>query len=273
MESSAERRGALLKLPGLGVFRRVPTGTASLGNEGVVRDWDGGSFAEHAANGPRRIVQFRRSIAMLETPVTVAAFCALGADVGVLHQPVFVLPESRSISDGWTARPFAAVNARDELPVVGVTWDDAVAFCVTASDRFRCRVRLPTELEWEYAARAGASSVYAWGDEVHLGLDYAWSDRNSGGVVQPVGLLRSNAWGLFDMAGNVWEWCANRFDWRAEGDRRDQRSIRGGSACHHATAGRSAHRFGMRASQRNAFLGFRCVVELDTLHHDEEPTW
>jgi formylglycine-generating enzyme required for sulfatase activity len=247
----------------LGLFREIPLGSVVIGNEGLVRDWDGGSFDEHAANGPRRTARLDRSIAMLETPVTVAAFRMMGFAQCLRDERVFVLPRSRSISDRWEVRAFDLVNNRDELPVVGVTWDDANAFCVAASARFGRLVRLPTEIEWEFAARAGASSVYAWGDDVRDGIRYAWSDRNSESVVQPVAKLLPNAWGLFDMAGNVWEWCSNRFDPHAVSDRKFERAIRGGSACHHATAGRCAHRFGMRVSQRNAFLGFRCVIELD----------
>lgn len=264
MTSNAELQRTVVCLSGLGSFREIPLGVVMIGNEGLVRDWDGGSFAEHTANGPRRTAKLDQPIAILETPVTVGAFRAFGLEERLRDERVFVLPNSRLICDPWDVRAFGAVNARDELPIVGVTWDEASAFCVAASERYRCRVRLPTEVEWEYAARANASTVYAWGDDVRDGVRYAWSDRNSESAVQPVGRLQPNAWGLFDMAGNVWEWCSNRFDPRAEGDRAHLRTIRGGSACHHATAGRCAHRFGMNIKQRNLFLGFRCVIELNT---------
>ena len=177
------------------------------------------------------------------------------------NRPVFCLGPGGSINEPWVTRPFGEVNRRDDDPVVGVTWDEAAHFCRALSDRLGRRVRLPTEVEWEFAARAGSRSLYFWGDDVRDGGEFAWTDRNSGMQVQPIRTRRPNAWGLFDMAGNVWEWCADAFRSDVAGEGVVRRSIRGASSCHHATATRSAHRFGRPASERNAFLGFRCVIE------------
>jgi formylglycine-generating enzyme required for sulfatase activity len=254
------------EVPGLGEFSVIPSGVGVLGNEGLVRGWDGELYDEYPTNGPRRCVQFESTVAMLSTPVTVAMFNELLAGRRVADEPVYTLPACQSIDAIWQLRAFSEVNARADLPVVGVTWDDAVAFCEAASARLGRRIRLPTEREWEIAARAGSSSVYFWGDDVRASVDYAWSDRNSGMNVQPVARLLPNRWGLYDMAGNVWEWCIDLFDpTDSQGLRR---AIRGGSACHHATATRCAHRFGMNPSQRNAFLGFRCVIELSGDIHE-----
>jgi formylglycine-generating enzyme required for sulfatase activity len=97
----------------------------------------------------------------------------------------------------------------DEHPVMNVGLNDARAFCEWATKKTGRNVRLPTEAEWEYACRAGTRSRFTFGDsEANVG-DYAWTAANSGFQTQPVGQKRPNFWGLYDMYGNVSEWCSD----------------------------------------------------------------
>jgi len=105
------------------------------------------------------------------------------------------------------------VSNRDDYPVTFVTWHDANAFCEWASRHTGRSIRLPTEAEWEYAARAGTTTRYSFGDDIAELKDYAWYRGNTGGdahQARPVGRLKPNPWGLYDIHGNVAEWC---FDW------------------------------------------------------------
>ena len=111
----------------------------------------------------------------------------------------------------------------DKNPVEQVRWSDAVRYCNKRSDleglqrcydlqTWQCNFaangyRLPTEAEWEYACRAGAATAYFFGSTPGKLGDYAWFEKNSAGRPHPVGQKKPNSWGLYDICGNVWEWC------------------------------------------------------------------
>jgi formylglycine-generating enzyme required for sulfatase activity len=100
----------------------------------------------------------------------------------------------------------------DQLPVDGASYDDAAEFCRLLSRRTGQRFRLPTDAEWEFACRAGTSSMTAAGGDASRINQCAWNGSNAGGTTHPVGTLRPNAWGLYDMVGNLWEWVSDYYD-------------------------------------------------------------
>jgi formylglycine-generating enzyme required for sulfatase activity len=96
--------------------------------------------------------------------------------------------------------------AGDDYPVVFVSWRNARAFCQWAGG-----LDLPTEAQWEYACRAGTTTLYCFGDDPKDIDKYAWTIFNSNASTQPVAQFRPNPWGLYDMHGNVWEWCLDDY--------------------------------------------------------------
>jgi formylglycine-generating enzyme required for sulfatase activity len=161
----------------------------------------------------------------------------------------------------------------DDCPVEQVSWKEAVSFCEKLSslsaERAAGRVyRLPTEAEWEYACRAGTTTAYSFGDDDSLLGDFAWFEDNADDRIHPVGQKRSNAWGLYDMHGNVWEWCSDWYGDYPDGAVSDpqgpssgeNRVRRGGGWSYSAGYCRSAFRGRGGPSGRNRNLGLRLAL-------------
>jgi len=158
--------------------------------------------------------------------------------------------------------------SRDEAkryPVERVIWDEARLFCRTLSKKTGKKLGLPSEAQWEYACRAGMEGDYI-GD-----LDaMAWRQYSSEESSHPVGMKQPNAWGLYDMLGLVWEWCADKWHWDYEGAPTDGsawssggdllRVRRGGSYETPALHCRPAYRRSIRSDIRSMYLGFRLVM-------------
>jgi formylglycine-generating enzyme required for sulfatase activity len=168
-------------------------------------------------------------------------------------------------------------NENADLPVENVSRGDAVKFCKKLSDlpeekKAGREYRLPTEAEWEYACRAGSKTAYSFDDEEGLLPEYGWFNRNSSDRTHTVGLLEPNAWGLYDMHGNVWEWCSDRFGEYPKGAVCDPtgpkvgsyRVNRGGSWNDVAAFCRSALRDGNDPSYRSHNRGFRLALSSST---------
>jgi formylglycine-generating enzyme required for sulfatase activity len=160
-----------------------------------------------------------------------------------------------------------------EHPVDRVSWHDAQRFIKKLNALDLGRFRLPTEAEWEYACRANTQTRYHWGTDtsdwqVH---DYAWAFPLAEGRSHPVGQKKPNAWGLYDMSGNVWEWCQ---DWRSERYSPDdtldpkgaaegkKKVYRGGSWFNKPATLRSANRNGHPPNERQPNTGLRLVLEI-----------
>jgi len=155
-------------------------------------------------------------------------------------------------------------------PVENVSWDDVAQFCKKLSEKTRQAVRLPTEAEWEYACRAGTQTASSFGDDPFALGDYAWWDGNSDKTTHPVGQKKPNAWGLYDMHGNVCEWCADWYGDYPNGAVKDPqgpasgtyRVLRGGCLLTTPSVDRSALRVLDPPSKRTAIYGFRVVVSV-----------
>lgn len=185
----------------------IPAGTFLMGS---LEDEPGRAPAE----GPRHRVAIA-SFALARYDVTVAEWRRF---VTATRRPVAHgcewagFPRDQSARASWRDLGFAQA---DNHPVVCVSWKDAQAYVDWLSKRTRKHYRLPTEAEWEYAARAGAATVYPWGDEAshdraNYGAEQCCSERASGAdtwlYTSPVGSFPPNAFGLYDMQGNAWQW-------------------------------------------------------------------
>ena len=176
---------------------------------------------------------------------------------------------------GWNPSSFTGDPSR---PVESVTWFEAAAYCTARTQQERqagrippgTKYRLPTEAEWEYACRAWTSTRFSYGDDPGgmSASEYVWNVANSAGATQPVGQKLPNVWGLYDMHGNVWEWCE---DWWGEyrGDSvidphgpptGTSRVIRGGDWSLEASACRSACRYRAAIDHWSNCIGFRVVL-------------
>jgi formylglycine-generating enzyme required for sulfatase activity len=170
---------------------------------------------------------------------------------------------------------FQGDNLREDNanhPVEQVSWEDAVDFCKKLSDlpeeKKAGRIyHLPTEAQWEHACRAGSKTAYSFGEGSKSLGDYAWFDQNSNRQTHPVGEKKANAWGLYDMHGNVWEWCSDWYGQYPKGAVSDPvgtrdgspRVFRGGSWYDHFEYCRSARRLGYFPSGRDDF-GLRVAL-------------
>ncbi len=192
-----------------------------------------------------------------ETPhrVTLTRAFRIAATEVTAQQWIAVMPPNRSPQPG------------EDRPVASVSWTEAQEFCSELSRKEGRTYRLPTEAEWEYACRAGASSTTAAGTD----LAAAWYSENSEGTTHPVALRAPNAWGLFDMLGNVAEWTTDVYGPYPRDDVKDPagpatgstKVVRGGSWRSFPPALRCAARVGTPESYQLPHLGLRVVQVIE----------
>jgi formylglycine-generating enzyme required for sulfatase activity len=200
----------------------IPAGSFMMGSRG-----DSAAYPDEISH----VVHLTKPFHISATLVTRAQFAAFVADTN------YQTDAERSGGDVWTGIQIERVQTAswrspgfiqtDDHPVVLVSWNDATAFCAWLSRREHLTYRLPTEAEWEYACKAGTTTAYPWGDDPSAGGGwanvadlsgkeaYGWGEGfefNDGYIfTSPVAHFRPNNWQLYDMIGNVWEWCADGY--------------------------------------------------------------
>ena len=157
-------------------------------------------------------------------------------------------------TEPWKDQPYAMEG--DDYPAVYVSWEDAATFCKKLSDKEGKVYRLPTEVEWEYACRAGTTTAYHFGNDASDLDKYAWFYKNTRvfgeNYAHRVGQKRPNQFGLYDMHGNVWEWCQ---DWYDENEK--YRVLRGGSWSDYSVFCSAWCRDCITPGSRSGSIGFR----------------
>ncbi len=129
--------------------------------------------------------------------VTVSSFWLSKHEITFAQYDLFSANKDKPDDSGW---------GRGNRPVTNVTWDNAQEYAKWLSEKTGAKFRLPSEAEWEYAARAGSKTKYSWGNTISCGnADYNYGECSAWGT-SPVGLFKPNGFGLYDMSGNAWEW-------------------------------------------------------------------
>lgn len=224
-------------------FVILPIGTFSMGGDPVAEQADENETPKHK-------VTFKKPIALGKFAVTQAQW-----------QEIMDSNPSRFIGN--------------DHPVESVSHGDACEYIARLNQRENTTVYgLPTEAQWEYAARAGSQSIYCFGPDRSRLAEYAWYKKNSDRATHPVGILTPNDWGLFDMHGNVHEWCGDWFDRNyyakapvkdpAGPDKGLARSLRGGDWGSQDWYCRCAIRSLSSPNRQSPRVGFRVVMQITT---------
>lgn len=239
-------------------FVRIPAGNFMMGSSESDRE-------ASASEKPRHPVTISRPFCLARFELTQAQWEAvMGGN-----------PYTLSRSNPYYNLPGMAARITKPAHPATVSWNDAQDFIRRLNEKEAVAFyRLPTEAEWEYAARAGTATAYSFGDDASQLGRHAWHGENfATGGTHPVGQKPANPWGLHDIHGNVWEWVQDRYDpdyyaSSPPGDPQgpssgNQRVVRGGSWHSTGDGWRSAFRRGYEADYRGISIGLRLVREID----------
>ena len=199
---------------------------------------------------PQHKVRITKPYEIAACEVTVKQFRAFVGEVEYRTEA-----EKAGLDNNWQNPGF---EQTDEHPVAWVSWNDTQAFCDWLGENEGRLYRLPTEAEWEFACRSGSTTRWFCGDTEAQLENFAWFARNGGDGTKPSGQKQANVWGLFDMCGNVWEWCSDQYasyDIQVINSR--DRVLRGGAFDNPPCYLRSSDRRQFRASESGFNGGFR----------------
>jgi formylglycine-generating enzyme required for sulfatase activity len=232
--------------------------------------------ARDTDEGPQRRISISKRFAISRYEVTRGEYAAF---VGATHRVTKLdcVNDHELPNGSWSDQGFAQSSSH---PVVCVSWQDAQDYVRWLNGRAgHGGYRLPSEAEWEYAARAGHTSAYPWGDDLSKGCDSAngadakTACNDEARYTAPVGSYKANAFGLSDMVGNVWEWTQDCYEFSLDATPSDgsahetsncaTRVVRGGGWNSGPEDLRVAARLGDLSSRRYFYLGFRLAKTLD----------
>jgi formylglycine-generating enzyme required for sulfatase activity len=260
----------------------VPAGAFTMGSSASEKSWaasHGGDLESVADESPQHVVSLP-SFALGKYDVTRGEYAAFVRETGYpagdgCGPDSFKWNKQAGVS--WQKPGFSQT---DRDPVVCVSWPDARAYVAWLNGKVRRQAsasgdgpyRLPSESEWEYAARAGTTTRFWWGDDDSGASGHAWYKENSGGQTHPVGAKPASPFGLYDMVGNVWQWTEDCYADSYANAPTDGSAVEGGNACLRVDRGgswlyplwllRPATRERNPADYRDIIMGFRLARTL-----------